>query len=111
MFRDGTALPLQEVVKTSLFRSEVLPESATTEPHAIVLGGSQFPLLSFGDHPVLGMACWYFHPCETARAVNEILEAAKGETPQEDQDASECDFLLKWLEAWFLVLGTIVDLR
>jgi len=108
---DGAFLPLQEIVKTSLFRSDVLPENTTTESHAIVMESSQFPLLSFGDHPVLGMACWYFHPCETARAVNEILEAGKEEAPDEHQERPERDLLLKWIEAWFLVLGTTVDLR
>ncbi|KIJ56548.1 hypothetical protein M422DRAFT_238173 [Sphaerobolus stellatus SS14] len=108
--QDGTPLPLQEVVRTSLFRPEVLPECASTEPHAVTLKDSQFPLLSFGDHPVLGMPCWYFHPCETSRAVNELLGAVEnlGNSKSETTDQSD---LLTWLEKWFLVLGTVVDLR
>lgn len=65
---------------------------------------SAFPLLSQGDHPVLGTMCWYFHPCESSAAVDELVNEVI--TP----DASEEDRLRCWMNMWFLVLGSVVNL-
>lgn len=107
---NGAPLPLHDVIKTSLFRLQALPDNVNTEPHAVTLPDSQFPLLSFGDHPVLGISCWYFHPCETSSAIREILEAT-GETIGDRNAECSDRFLTRWLEAWFLVLGSVIDLR
>ena len=63
--------------------------------------GSNFPLLSFGDHPSLGSQCWYLHPCESGPAVEEMLAA---------WCPHDLDRHVRWLEAWFLVLSSVVDL-
>lgn len=62
---------------------------------------SNFPLLSFGDHPSLGSQCWYLHPCETGPAVEEMLAAS---------DSQDLARHVRWLEAWFLVLSCVVDI-
>ena len=65
---------------------------------------SAFPLLSQGDHPVLGTRCWYFHPCESSAAVNELVNEVIS------PNASEGDRLRCWMKMWFLVLGSVVNL-
>lgn len=68
---------------------------------------SVFPLLSQGDHPALHILCWYFHPCETERAVKELLREQQtgvgdgGVTMGPEQ----------WLEIWLVVLSTVVNLE
>jgi ubiquitin-like-conjugating enzyme ATG10 len=63
-------------------------------------------LLTQGDHPVLGVPCWYLHPCETSNAVVDILkEKEDGQWEDGEQGWT------RWLEAWFVVLSTAVDLR
>ncbi|KAG9128174.1 hypothetical protein FRC07_004003 [Ceratobasidium sp. 392] len=67
---------------------------------------AQFPLLSQGDHPILGTPHWYFHPCETSTAVTELLS----QMPDVQWDQSSPDHPLRWLETWFTVLSTAIDL-
>ncbi|KAI1792942.1 hypothetical protein LXA43DRAFT_918166 [Ganoderma leucocontextum] len=94
----GSPLSLEEIMKSSLFRPHTLP-SADGNTFAVTLPESSFALLSQGDHPTLGTPSWYFHPCHTADVVGEILaEIGAG---REDG--------LRWLEAWFMVMGNIVD--
>ncbi|KAJ7179247.1 hypothetical protein C8R46DRAFT_887406 [Mycena filopes] len=92
----GAPLPLDDLVRTTLFHRFAF-EGTESTTFAVSLPGSAFPLLSQGDHPTLGTPCWYFHPCESAAAVDEIMtelgEKARG-----------------WLETWFMVLGTVVNL-
>ena len=61
---------------------------------------SAFAMLSQGDHPTLGTPCWYLHPCHTAEVVEEIMREV-------EHGASERD--VRWLEAWFMALGNLVD--
>lgn len=63
-----------------------------------------FPLLSQGDHPTLQTTCWYLHPCETERAVQELVDAKNEETPGTIGPE-------QWLETWMVVLGSMVDLE
>lgn len=88
---------------TSLLRNHALGGMEAT---AFSIGdpSSNFPLLSFGDHPSLGTQCWYLHPCETTPAVEEMLEAWSDARPQDPARH------VRWLEAWFLVLSGVVDL-
>lgn len=58
-------------------------------------------MLSQGDHPTLGTPCWYLHPCHTAEAVEEIMKEVN----------CEGDRLLRWMEAWFTMLGNVIDFR
>ncbi|KAG9317548.1 hypothetical protein JVU11DRAFT_1754 [Chiua virens] len=98
----GSPVGLSEIVHTSLLRKHALDGMEVT---AFSIGDptSNFPLLSFGDHPSLGTQCWYLHPCETGPAVEEIL-AARAETRPEDTARD-----VEWLEAWFVVLSCVVD--
>ena len=63
---------------------------------------SPFAMLSQGDHPTLNTPCWYLHPCHTAEVVEEITQGMA---------CDETSGPLRWLEAWFMVLGNVVDLR
>lgn len=74
--------------------------SVATEPEDLT--ASIFPILTQGDHPALHTTCWYIHPCDSPRAVEELLAARRSEG--EEMGA------LQWLEMWFMVLGTIVNL-
>lgn len=94
----GSPLSLEEIIKSSLFRPHTLP-SADGNSFAVTLPDSPFALLSQGDHPTLGTPSWYFHPCHTADVVGEIL--AELEVGRADE--------LRWLEAWFMVIGNMVD--
>jgi ubiquitin-like-conjugating enzyme ATG10 len=69
---------------------------------------SVFPLLSQGDHPVLQILCWYFHPCETERAVKELLRERQ---TAEGQDGAATMGTEQWLETWLVVLSTLVNLE
>jgi ubiquitin-like-conjugating enzyme ATG10 len=99
---DGSPLQLEDIMKTSLLRHHSLLDAETTS-FALSLPTAIFPLLSQGDHPTLGTPCWYLHPCQTDPAVNEIVE----EVRQDDWTNEE--YLVRWLEAWFMVIGTTVD--
>ncbi|KAF8573285.1 hypothetical protein K439DRAFT_1421435 [Ramaria rubella] len=103
---NGSHLCLEDILRTSLFRSHAFINGMSTAPHGISKPDSSLPLLSQGDHPVLGIPCWYFHPCETSVAVIELLEDTKG-----IEDQVKDKILLQWIEAWLLVLCNVVDLR
>lgn len=108
---DGTPVPLEDIVKTSLFRPGVLQQSAIHQTHISLDEAtsepvsSVFPLLSQGDHPVLQTRCWYFHPCETQQAVKELLVARQAEVVDGKTMGAE-----EWLEVWMLVLGSVLNL-
>lgn len=85
-----------------MFRRDAF-DGAEVMAGAIGQASANFPMLSFGDHPTLGVRCWYLHPCGTSAAVDEILEAAEG-----DGCGAE-DYHLRWLETWFAVLSTTLD--
>lgn len=70
-----------------------------------------FPLLTQGDHPILGTPCWYLHPCETSAAICEILEAKLGSGWDDTSDDVLLRCLVQWLEAWFLIVGGVMDLN
>ncbi|KDQ64847.1 hypothetical protein JAAARDRAFT_28493 [Jaapia argillacea MUCL 33604] len=99
----GSPLPLADLVQTSLFRSGALPLDELTS-FGLSSPTSTFPLLSQGDHPTLGTPAWFFHPCETSRAVGEVM----GEIEQERW--TETERLAQWLKSWFMVLSNVVDL-
>ena len=100
---EGVQLTLDQLLQAGAFRFD---PSAKFDKTTFGLSepGSAFPLLSQGDHPVLGTRCWYFHPCESSAAVNELVNEAIS------PDVSEDDRLRCWMKMWFLVLGSIVNL-
>lgn len=100
---EGAPLLLDDILRTSLMR---LDQSQTFDKTTFALTepGAAFPLLSQGDHPVTGVPSWYFHPCETPKSVQELLNEMKQDSWSEDE------MLLHWMKAWFLVLGTAIRL-
>ncbi|KAJ7744520.1 hypothetical protein DFH07DRAFT_834606 [Mycena maculata] len=95
----GSPLALDDLVQTTLFHRFAFEGTQNTS-FAVALPGSAFPLLSQGDHPTLGTPCWYFHPCQSAAAVDEIV-AELGEQRVVGQ---------RWIEKWFMVLGSVVNM-
>lgn len=100
---DGVPLTLTEITKLSMFRQGTLP-AHTGSTFALSTPDPAFALLSQGDHPTLGTPCWYLHPCNTAEVVGEIMDAV------DCREWGEAERLSRWLEAWFSVVGNIVDL-
>ncbi|KAI6047262.1 hypothetical protein EDC04DRAFT_3102153 [Pisolithus marmoratus] len=100
----GTPLTLTDVLQLPLFRRDAF-EGAQVTAFSVEQTCASFPLLSFGDHPTLNVQCWYLHPCGTSAAVEEILDAA------EEGDGEEQQRHLRWLEAWFTLLSSLLDLR
>jgi len=100
---EGVHFTLDQLLRTGIFRFN---PSTNFEKTTFGLSepGSAFPLLSQGDHPVLGTRCWYFHPCESSAAVDELVNEVI------NPDASEDDRLRCWMKMWFLVLGSVVNL-
>ncbi|KAF9006456.1 hypothetical protein BDQ17DRAFT_1351775 [Cyathus striatus] len=66
----GSPLSLEEILHTTLFKHDVSKQAETTT-FALTLPMSAFPLLSQGEHPVLGTPCWYLHPCESDNAIRD----------------------------------------
>ncbi|KAG5644057.1 hypothetical protein DXG03_009147 [Asterophora parasitica] len=100
----GAPLTLANLVSTSLFHPFAFEQTEVTT-FGLTRPSSAFPMLSQGDHPTLGTPCWYLHPCETAPCVDELMSELDPEGYKEDQR------LVRWLEMWFMVLGTAVDAR
>ena len=94
---DGKIMSLADIMSTSLFRPRALPDPQ--HGHGIDVPGSAFALLSQGDHPTLGIPCWYLHPCHTADIVGEILDELVTDKRQRSQ---------RYLEAWFMVLSNMI---
>ena len=102
---DGSVLALHDITKTPLFRRYILEGTEHSKFAVSLPSSSSFPLLSQGDHPTCGTPCWYFHPCETPNAVTEIMKEVQSEGLRDN------DRLIKWMEVWFMVLGTAVDMK
>ena len=99
---DGSPLSLNEIIETSLFKIKP-PRDSDVNGFALTVPSTPFPLLSQGDHPTLGTPCWYFHPCETERAVNEFME-------EDDRPSwTEEKRLTRWLELWLMIVGSILN--
>ena len=92
---EGEPLSLDDILCTTLFRVSSF-RGAENTGFALTQPTSMFPLLSQGEHPTLGMPCWYLHPCETAVAVEEIV-AEKGSGANV-------------IEGWLLIVGNVVEL-
>ena len=100
---EGVQLTLNQLLQIGIFRFDPSAKFDKTT-FGLSESGSAFPLLSQGDHPVLGTPCWYFHPCESSVAVDELVNEVIA------PNASEEDRLRCWMEMWFLVLGSVVNL-
>ena len=100
---EGVQLTLDQLLQTGVFRFDPSTKLDKTT-FGLSEPGSAFPLLSQGDHPVLGTRCWYFHPCESSTAVSELVNEVV------NPDAPEDDRLGCWMRMWFLVLESVVNL-
>lgn len=100
----GTPLSLDGLLRSTLFQPFSF-EKTETSTFALTRPASSFPLLSQGDHPTLGIPCWFLHPCESNNAVEEIM----GEVQQ--NGLVEGLRSVRWLEAWFMILGTTVNFK
>ncbi|KAK0486901.1 acetyl-CoA acetyltransferase [Armillaria luteobubalina] len=99
---NGSPLGLTDIVNTSLFRPSVF-DTAEYTTFALSIPDQSFPLLSQGDHPTLGTPSWYFHPCESAHAVDELMsELGEAEWTTEER-------IIRWIEIWFMVVGTVMS--
>ncbi|GAA5984259.1 hypothetical protein JCM10908_006113 [Rhodotorula pacifica] len=125
--RNGAPLSLVEILHSSIFvrpdrQSEMTPalqqasnDSAPTPP----------VLLSQADHPATGHYYWFLHPCETEAMVNEVLESTTGAAEHAAEDLPDANeqledletgsprsrrWAMEWLEAWLMVVGSLVDL-
>ena len=88
-------------MKTSLLRRDRLPDLEKTD-FALSPPDSTLPVLSQGDHPVLGTPSWYLHPCEMAGVIGEILEE------KEKESGGERGMTL--VETWMMIVGGTVNL-
>lgn len=104
VFIDGSPLALSDLLEASLFRPFAFQGTEATS-FALSLPTSSFPLLSQGDHPTLGTPCWYLHPCETSASVDEIMAEVREDGWSEEQR------LVRWLEAWFMVVSNAINLN
>lgn len=96
----GAPLPLADIVHSSLFK---FPPDSETTTFALTLPAASFPLLSQGEHPILGTPCWYLHPCESDAAVSELLSEIQQVGWSEEMK------LVGWMEMWFMTVGTVLD--
>lgn len=101
---DGAPLSLVEICRLPLFRPEALHGSQVAS-FAVQDPKTAMALLSQGDHPTLGIPCWYIHPCNTSAVVGEIMSEVAADDAW--TEAAQC---LRWLEAWFMVLGNMLCL-
>jgi ubiquitin-like-conjugating enzyme ATG10 len=100
---DGAPLPLPAVLDSSLFKIGATDDLEVTS-YAASLPKSAFPVLSHGDHPTLNIPCWYLHPCETASVIDELVREVR-EDGWDEETA-----LVRWLELWFMVVSSVVNL-
>ncbi|WOO83829.1 Protein MAM3 [Vanrija pseudolonga] len=96
----GVPLPLETLV--SVVMRAHLPVDEQRRRDALMLPGAPFPLLQQTEHPVTGDMVWSVHPCEVSNAVHQILVAEGEESALRSR--------LSWLEAWFMLSDSIVDL-
>lgn len=100
---DGSPLSLQEIMQTSLFKLKPPNESEITT-YSLTMPSKSFPVISHGEHPTTGHPCWYFHPCESEKAVNEFMQEEEQHTQW-----SEGRRLGRWLEIWLMIVGSILN--
>ncbi|KZW03924.1 hypothetical protein EXIGLDRAFT_8627 [Exidia glandulosa HHB12029] len=100
---NGAPTSLEAILRTNLFKQHVTRSVARTA-HSLSLPGEDadapFPLLSQGDHPVLGRPCWFLHPCGIPTALAELME-------ESDMSAHSA----VWIDTWLSLISTVIDLR
>ncbi|POY74523.1 hypothetical protein BMF94_2283 [Rhodotorula taiwanensis] len=104
--KNGAPLSHTELIRSTVFHRDAIEaasaHSGQAEPRPPVI-------ISQADHPVTGFASWFVHPCETETLVREVLEACPA--PATTDEEEEADFPVQWLDAWLMLIGSLVDLR
>lgn len=99
---DGALCSLAELLASAFFKVKP-PDGSETTDYALTFPSVSFPLLSQGEAPGIGVSCWYFHPCETAAAVDEFLvEVAEASWSEEMR-------LVRWIELWLMIVGSVLN--
>lgn len=106
---DGSLVPLECLMKSSFFYVGVSeyplntlndgtdePANTTEEREA-----AHFPAISQAEHPQTGLPCFYLHPCETSAALQDVLS--------NEQDNRFTP--LQFIETWFMLISTLLDIR
>lgn len=101
-FADGTPCSLGELLDSAFFKVKPPGGSEITD-YAFTFPSVPFPLLSQGELPGIGVSCWYFHPCETAAAVDEFLVGVA------EANWSEETRLVRWIELWLMIVGSVLN--
>ncbi|GHJ86944.1 hypothetical protein NliqN6_3346 [Naganishia liquefaciens] len=126
---DGNALSLREILSAgSILACPTHPEQVHDDYLDLASTGNSeaaapFPLLQRISHPyphignssAFEQTVWSIHPCHVQETVAEILEQSRGEvvaaSPQRDEETSNVSDEVRWLECWFMVTSTLMNLR
>ncbi|KAF8328233.1 uncharacterized protein EI90DRAFT_3065944 [Cantharellus anzutake] len=107
---DGTPLDLGKIIGAGYLRGTV--DGVDSSSNSVMLPSpneeaATFPLLSQGDHPVLGTSSWYLHPCNMAHAMRPLLDDIVGDEWVEDKPDRG---LFRWLSTWFMIINSAVNI-
>ena len=112
-YAGGSPLPLDDLIRSSLFRTrpDEYPLSTfderTHNGHDERDEQAHLPAVTQVEHPdVLGLMCYSLHPCETAATLAEVLSTNRSTSDATDVPHSP----FKILQAWFMLVSTIVHL-
>ena len=94
------SIPSQTITEDSIYLSN--GEASPSDENDV----ADFPLLAQAEHPSTSEGVWALHPCHTQQAVEEVIAAS-----QKDGEDGGTEGGVEWLEAWLMVVGTVVDLR
>ncbi|GAA6022322.1 hypothetical protein JCM11491_005263 [Sporobolomyces phaffii] len=113
--RSGAPCTLAEIATSTLFErpsSEPLSYPLSTlvdasrESDAV---DRPRPFVSQSEHPVTGRMSWFLHPCETQAMVLEVLSSCF--THDEAVTMTRDEWASKWIETWWMVVASVVNLR
>ena len=90
-------------MQTSLFKLKP-PDGSESTNYSLTLPSKSFPAISHGEHPTTSLPCWYFHPCESEKAVNEFMQEEEGLAQW-----GEATRLGRWMEVWLMIVGSILN--
>lgn len=97
----GSPLTLDQLRQSTLFSPTALSSAPTLHDDR---GGAEptapahFPVVTPLEHPVTGRPCFSLHPCETGSALDAVLG------PDRVDPAV-------YIQSWFALVGSVVDLR
>lgn len=110
----GSPLPLNDLVRSTLFRTRPDEYPLSTLDETTQKGRdtgddqAHLPAITQMEHSnVPGLMCYSLHPCETAATLAEILLPNESNPHATDVPHSP----LKILQAWFMLVSTIVAIR